>query len=281
MNNFDFFSVYNSDEKSSDVKKQMKDFFNDQNGITKKTKQLDSIKKILTYPPSWKPCNLDNLPPYSMYLQFTFTLAKPYISKDDDSIYFTDNPIKKEKVFRVPYIASSSWKGNMRWVASKDAQSQDKDIIVTRLFGNNKEIKNDFRRGRLHFYPTFFDTIGIEMINPHDREKGIGTIPVTIESVPAGTIGAFSLLYVPFDIIDQEYSAIKAEATEDIKLIFSALENMFLTYGFSAKKSSGYGIIADELTDCHVNIKGETTLSKPAKTFKELSNYISEIRKQL
>lgn len=31
-----------------------------------------------------------------------------------------------------------------------------------------------FFSGRLYFYPTFFDKIGLEVINPHDRKTGVG-----------------------------------------------------------------------------------------------------------
>lgn len=51
----------------------------------------------------------------SFFLQVRFTLSKPYLSRDDEAVYVIDNPLKKEKVFSVPYIAPASWKGNLRW----------------------------------------------------------------------------------------------------------------------------------------------------------------------
>ena len=50
----------------------------------------------------------------SWALQVPFALRKPYISKDDREFYILDNPVRKEWVFQVPYIAPSQWKGALR-----------------------------------------------------------------------------------------------------------------------------------------------------------------------
>src|SRR2546429_1125851 len=54
------------------------------------------------------------LPRYSFVLQLTFTLAQPYISRDEQDFYIIDNPIRKDKVFGLPYVASTSWKGSLQ-----------------------------------------------------------------------------------------------------------------------------------------------------------------------
>ena len=61
--------------------------------------------------------DLQDLPPGSWFLQFTFTLARPWISKDDDPFYVTEsvNPVRKDKVFKVPTMSAASWKGLLRW----------------------------------------------------------------------------------------------------------------------------------------------------------------------
>ena len=130
--------------------------------------------------------NINKYPPFSFFLQFTFKLAKPYISKDDEAFYICENPIRKDKVFKVPMVAGSSWKGNMRWTARQinglNALKPDKPDTaeILRLFGNEKSNEKEFNRGRLNFYPTFFDQISLEIINPHDRKTKAGTNPVTI-----------------------------------------------------------------------------------------------------
>ena len=44
--------------------------------------------------------------------------------------------------------------------------------------------KVEGRRGRLAFFATYFDRMGLEIINPHKRDTGVGTNPIYIESVP-------------------------------------------------------------------------------------------------
>ncbi|GIX47782.1 MAG: hypothetical protein KatS3mg131_1993 [Candidatus Tectimicrobiota bacterium] len=94
-----------------------------------------------------------------------FTLRKPYLSKDDTDFYILDNPVRKEWVFQVPYIAPSQWKGALRAAmrrrrgyTSWEQEAQDEQMI--RLFGNVKGEENEFSAGWLHFYPTYFDRIG-------------------------------------------------------------------------------------------------------------------------
>jgi len=67
------------------------------------------------YQAKWEHPTIDifALPQFSWFLQFTFTLAKPYISKDDNPFYIIDNPIVRDKVFRLPMVRSTSWKGNL------------------------------------------------------------------------------------------------------------------------------------------------------------------------
>lgn len=62
---------------------------------------------------------IDDLPFHSFFSQFTFILAKPYLSKDDEAFYICENPVKKDKVFKVPMVSGSTWKGNMRWTAGR------------------------------------------------------------------------------------------------------------------------------------------------------------------
>lgn len=224
---------------------------------------------------------IDSLPQYSFFLQFCFTLATPYLSKDDEEFYIIDNPIKKDKVFKVPMVSGSSWKGNLRWAAGKDIELKTEEpeeklrkrIQLAKLFGNENESeiryfnsmmvddinlrfkdeikkwtnKNGLRQGRLNLYPTFFNQIGLEVINPHDRETKAGTLPIYIECVPEGAHGTFSLLYVPFDLMGKRSDVIKKEVKKDMEIVFDALKKMMLTYGFSAKKSSGFGTVTDDI----------------------------------
>ncbi len=55
-----------------------------------------------------------SLPPGSWAIRFTFTLRKPYLSRDDTDWYILDNPVRKDKVFSLPLVASTGWKGMLR-----------------------------------------------------------------------------------------------------------------------------------------------------------------------
>jgi CRISPR-associated protein Cmr2 len=273
--------------------------------------QLQSLHLIPAVP------DLQALPPGSWFLQFTFTLAKPWISKDDDPFYVAEsvNPVRKDKVFKVPIMAAASWKGLLRWtvmhtrlaqpvIASAAKQSPEdfaqERLDQTLLFGDEKGeepgVTKDFaayldevggkearelyvrkvrerfhldekaemphHSGRLMFYPTFFDQIDVEVINPHSRRTKAGTHPIYLECVPAGAQGTFTLLYVPFDLIGAD--EIRKQAFEDLKLVAEGLKEMFLTYGFSAKRSSGFGVAKENVENGFVHIRIEEMPAPPA-----------------
>src|SRR5207245_11544935 len=88
--------------------------------------------------------DLTLLPAYSFVIQFTFTLAQPYISHDEQDFYIIDNPVRKDKIFGLPYIASTSWKGSLR-AALWQLKYKEKDVSIRRLFGNEKNATEDFQ----------------------------------------------------------------------------------------------------------------------------------------
>jgi len=252
------------------------------------TKQLKLMKKIGLG--SENEISLEKLPSYSACIQFSFVLEKPYISKDDANFYIIDNPLKKEKVFKVPMIPGTTWKGNLRNAAiqnfmNNDSLASDKladqRFRITLLFGDegrdddsdksaaiakylNKKNSENYRRkirnyykltandpmpnhsGRLLFFPTYFDRLDLEVINPHCRETKVGTNPIVIECVPKGCIGFFKVLYLPsefyFLAVEQSEESKKREMIEDIKLVSKAVKTMFIELGFGAKSNAGYGI---------------------------------------
>ncbi len=265
--------------------------------IVKEHAQFNTLRLLTPTPP-----DMQHLPLGSWFLQFGFTLTKPWMSKDDDPFYVAEsvNPVRKDKVFKVPMMAAASWKGLLRWtmmhtrlVLKKDALAPEKFAqersVQTLLFGDEKgeepgqtkdfaayldalkpearqeyerllrayyELKSDdplpHHSGRLMFYPTFFDLIDVEVINPHSRKTRAGTHPIYLECVPAGAKGTFSLLYVPFDRIGQDESETKRQVLEDLQAVAEGVKAMFTQYGFGAKKSSGFG--AAEIVKSSVRI---------------------------
>nr|WP_290665317.1 RAMP superfamily CRISPR-associated protein [Ardenticatena sp.] len=258
--------------------------------------------------------DLSRFPPGTWAVQVTFTLRKPYISRDDVDFYILDNPVKKEWVFKVPYVAPSQWKGALRSAMVRELVGQlqagtldesaftEQRLQIYRLFGNEKDgtaaflnralarhrmgplpedaddatqrrwqqrfeeairtVAGEFEQalrektyrigeiegfqGCLYFYPTFFDRIGLEVINPHPRDTGAGKQPIYFECVPTGAEGTFTLLYVPLGGPETSPDEARRQAAEDLQAVVAGVEAMMTRYGFGAKTSSGYGVVAEE-----------------------------------
>ncbi len=273
--------------------------------------------------------NLVNLPRYSFLLRFSFKLRKPYISKDDGDFHLLDNPIRKDKVFKTPMVAATSWKGALRSAMMRllvkelhAGRIQDSEFIeyrlqLYRLFGNEKdgtaeflnrafvrkkipplaknadaEEKKKWRQrfeealkeadetfeqylrekkyrvgeiegfqGRFRFFPTFFDKVKLEVINPHDRKTGVGARgPILMECVPPGTEGELFLLYVPLGVAEQDEASLRAEVAADLAAVAEGVRAMLTKYGFGAKTSSGFGVAGEKLLK-----KGKLAINIPVK----------------
>ncbi len=185
---------------------------------------------------------INQLPVGSWFLRIDFILAKPYASKDDESFYVIDNPLKKEKVFRVPYVAAPTWKGNLREALRLRQGWNDAGDAMRQLLGNPREAEDNFRAGRLSFFPTFFDRVDLEVLNPHRRETGAGTLPIYLEVAPIGSRGTFHLLYAPFDQLEQADEERCNNASQLFDQVAQGIEFMLIELGFAAKKSSGFGV---------------------------------------
>jgi len=147
---------------------------------------------------------------------------------------------------------------------------------MQRLFGETRGEEGGWA-GRLFFYPTFFTQTSLEIINPHDRKRRVGKNPILFESVPAGAQGTFSLLYVPFDLIGKEERDIRQQALADLELIAKGLSDMFLTYGFSAKRTSGYGVAEDRIVEGEIRTKAGSHDLK-GKKLSELAQEVCLLR---
>lgn len=234
-------------------------------------KQSDLINSFDFWPPE---SEFSYLPALSFLLRIPFRLHKPYLSKDDGDFYLLDNPVRKEKIFQAPMVAATGWKGALRAALWQLNYREDHDVTV-RLLGNPRESEAG-QAGRLHFFPTFFDQIGLEVINPHDRKTGIGARgPILMECVPQGTTGTFLLLYVPFGSFDQR------EIAQDLEVTAAGLQAMLATYGFGAKTSSGFGVVKEQLAEqgklllrAALLTTDEPTLPQPAPSAPGLARYL-------
>lgn len=127
----------------------------------------------------------DRLPdPSWVGLQACFTLETPWYSKDDRPFHVLDNPVRKDRVFGVPFMAAASWKGLLRWACRMNAglfahlEKHDGGLDgwvdppwLLHLFGNEKGEDESFQRGALAFYPTWFSKVdfrGDQSAQPND-----------------------------------------------------------------------------------------------------------------
>ncbi len=187
-----------------------------------------------------------DLPLLSFLLRIPFLLQKPYLSKDEGDFYLLENPLRREKVFQTPMVASTGWKGALRAALWQLGYKEDHKVTI-RLLGNPRG-SDDHQAGRLHFFPTFFNEIGLEVLNPHDRKTSVGARgPILIECVPQGAKGELLLLYVPFGPIGQTEEERLAEVAEDLEVLTEGIRAMLTTYGFGAKTSSGFGTAEEQL----------------------------------
>lgn len=198
-------------------------------------------------------------------LAVTFQLQAPWFSKDDVPFHVLDNPVHRDRVFGAPFMPASSWKGLLRWAVRMKSEpgllthlEQNENNLsdwkdskeVVHLFGNQRHFHNErdsgneraeaehFQRGALAFRPTWFDKVGFEVINPHDRAKKAGTNPILYEVVPPGATGTLNVLYAPLPGV----AAPGVDRRKALSLLVDAIKALITEYGFSAKRTSGWGI---------------------------------------
>jgi len=201
----------------------------------------------------------------SWLLKVTFTLFMPFTSKTESEIhpheerkegknmewFEVQNPIIRDHLTGLPLVKPTTWKGHLRFAARMEGLDEK---IMTRCFGTSRADESG-KAGRLRFFPTFFtDELGREVITPLNRDtRTPARGPIDIEVVPTGTAGSFYLLYVPHP---KSRNWTPEQIMQDLEAVAQALRAMFLKYGFSAKKTAGWGIVYDRLSEGYLSAKG-------------------------
>ncbi|HCZ07242.1 MAG TPA: hypothetical protein DHV12_08985, partial [Thermotogae bacterium] len=183
------------------------------------------------------PEDLQYLPKGSVLIKISFTLKKPYTSKDEGEFHIIDgkiceNPIVKDKFTGFPMVRSSTWKGHLRFAAERiECEKLKRKEIISRLFGAESENEEKLK-GRLYFFPTFFVcNPKKDVITPLKRDtRTPARGPISIEVMKAGSKGEFYLLYIPYP---KGKNFEETQIEEDLNFLARALEFMFYTYGFS------------------------------------------------
>lgn len=220
--------------------------------------------------------DLKFFPANSVLIKISFTLKKPYTSKDEGEFHLLvwnekkkgkdelhqkiiENPIVRDKFTGLPMVRPSTWKGHLRFAAQRVewGKEEEKKKIIKRLFGSEPDEKDSQLKGRLYFFPTYFtEEAERDVITPLKRdtrtpvkERG----PISLEVIKPNKQGVFYLLYFPYP---REDDFKEEQVKEDLKFLAEALKLMFYIYGFSAKKTSGFGVIR-ELNEGDIKVHPE------------------------
>jgi len=108
-------------------------------------------------------------------------------------------------------------------------------------YQSNLPLEFQTHKGRAIFYPTYFNKISLEIINPHDRRKRAGTAPIHYEVVPKNTEGILQIVYIPFDGVLKQDDILKEEVKRDLNYLCKAI-NILSTAGIGAKTKLGWGM---------------------------------------
>lgn len=97
------------------------------------------------------------------------------------------------------------------------------------------------KKGRGIFYPTYFNRLSLEIINPHKRETKAGTQPIYFEVVPEGTEGIFQFMYIPHDAISLPMKVMKKQAEVDRIFLEGLITDVLEESGIGSKTKYGWG----------------------------------------
>jgi CRISPR-associated protein Cmr2 len=128
----------------------------------------------------------------------------------------------------------------------EDENNEDKLIqklqekIFQKIKKNDLPIEFQTHKGKAIFYPTYFNKLSLEIINPHDRRKRAGTVPIHYEVVPKDTEGILQIFYIPFDGVLKEDKDLKEEVEQDLKYLCQAIQTL-ADEGIGAKTKLGWG----------------------------------------
>jgi len=132
----------------------------------------------------------------------------------------------------------------------KNGQSNFIDFLSKKIIEKFKKSQSNLpiefqtHKGRAIFYPTYFDKISLEIINPHDRRKRAGTVPIHYEVVPKdtekNTEGILQIVYIPLDGVLKKDKDLKEEVEQDLDYLCKAIE-VLADEGIGAKTKLGWG----------------------------------------
>lgn len=222
------------------------------------------------------------LPSGSATLTLAFRLLTPLLTKDDDPFHLFDNPVRRDHIFGVPYLSAAGVKGlaadayqrafpgaanatSAGENEDEDAQARTlryrlEDRHALRLFGladdgvTAESEDHRSRAGRLHFSPVWFPAVQYIILNPTDKQTGLGGVPIQFEAIapylPNGrpVVTELRVFYFnPHGAPDSEEATVRG----DLARWLAALATWWPVLGLGAKRLAGYGAIEPTAAMCH------------------------------
>lgn len=241
------------------------------------------------------------LPLGSAAVDLRFRLISPLLTRDDDAFHLFDNPVRKDHVFGVPFLAAASLKGLAADAFRRGfpvegeparGNAQERTVryrrssaIARRLFGIASDEPEAFASaaGRLHFAPAWFPHVQYLVMNPTKNDgSGIGTLPIHFEAVaPAddkgraveGTVSFF--YFNPAGAAEADLET----ARTDVACLVGALAAWWPALGLGAKRLAGYGAVAPLAARCRIRGSdgaGAALEANGAGSWAELARRIAE-----
>ncbi len=211
---------------------------------------------------------LTHFPRYSARLLLEFKLLTPLITKDDDPFYPLENPVRKDPIFRVPYLSAASvkqlfdkafqravqLKNGMGLASEKSLAnrlhafgSKDDNKTALRLFGasnnsNHVQPSRGGEVGRLRFSPVWFKNVQFLPINPKAAEE---SAPIQVEAIapnPQENAVIEIVYFNPHSVNLTNEQVVR----EDLANLLTAVAVLLPDLGLGSKREDGYGAIQIE-----------------------------------
>lgn len=139
---------------------------------------------------------------------------------------------------------------------NEDPMKAFEDVLWSEVKNNkNIPVYLQSHKGRAIFYPTYFEKLSMEIINPHKKQTRAGTNPIHYEVVPKDTKGLLQLVYIPHDGILTKDEDLKKEIEADLFNLSKAIKKVSEN-GVGAKTKLGWGQfqVIDECYSCNRSV---------------------------
>lgn len=226
---------------------------------SRSTFQPDAPLDIASFcAPDEKTC-LEGLPDGSCLVKIEVKLLRPFASRDDRPFYPHENPLKREWVFQNPCLSAAGVKGLLRWAWRMRFAEEEKKMLSVEetIFGpRNEGLKDgEGQAGCLYLWPVFWKgKVGLEVINPHDRQSGAGNNPIKYEVMKTGATSTLWFLF-----LNRRMQESREFVRNTVAPLLESLELLISASGISAKRSADWGSVA--VTAARASIQG---LAQPA-----------------